>query len=176
MAALSPEDRQKKEDKLAKKKEHQAMREEDMYNQVLIANNRRWLPKEHEIAVRKMIRKDVKELMKVEKMTKDHLSSDSSNSEDEDWERKIQNKVTYGSDSERDIDEYVLSKNTPFMHELQALEYDEEGEDEMEEGESENMEFVPESDPEIISPGLKSISSRRKTSSLEKEDEGQSDD
>lgn len=78
----------------------------------------------------------------------------------------------YGSDSDRDIDEFVLNQDTPFMHEI---EYGEEGEDEMEEMEedqseegefeldeynSETMEF---GQKEMKSPGIQSRGSRMKS-------------
>lgn len=89
LAKLSPEERQRKEDKRAKKKEYQLMKEQDLYNQVLRANNQAWLPKEQEITVRKIIRKDVRDILKVERMDRDPATSDSSVTDDEDWERKI---------------------------------------------------------------------------------------
>lgn len=118
---MDPERRQKKVDRRMKKKEHRCMKEEEMYEEVLQYLNTDWVPKQREILIRKLIRRDVKEIIKKEKAEESYgdTSSDSEESE-QDWERKIENKVMYGSDSDRDIEEYVMGKETP----QGALEYD----------------------------------------------------
>lgn len=65
---LSPEERQKKLDKEQKRKEFKMMKEEEMYGQVLEYQERDWMPPDEEIYLRKLIRKDIYELIKMEKM------------------------------------------------------------------------------------------------------------
>ena len=83
-----------------------------------------------------MIRKDIKQIMKLEKEEGrgDKESGSSSSDDDDDWEashdRKIEDKVMYGSDSDMDIDRVINQR--PDYYEYYE-EYDEEGEEEGEE-------------------------------------------
>jgi hypothetical protein len=79
------------------------MKEEEMFKEVLEYYGKQTLPKVKEIKLRKMIRKDVKQVIKKERESLDYsdTSSDSCyESDDQDWEQNIENKVMYGSDSD----------------------------------------------------------------------------
>jgi len=115
---------------------------------VLRAQERDWLQPEEEIFLRKMIRKDIKELIKMEKMAeyrgKNQTSSeDSDDSVDLSRKRRIEEKVQFGSESDKDIDEYVMGKFKQQLAngELELVgDSDEEAEEEGEEERSE-LEF-----------------------------------
>ena len=83
-----------------------------MYRDVLAYRKIEGLPADQEIFLRKQIRKDMFDIMKLEKQTimpKDS-EDDTSSEEEGNWDKKIENKVMFGSESDRDIDEYVLTK------------------------------------------------------------------
>ena len=115
---------------------------------MLRAQERDWLQPEEEIFLRKMIRKDIKELIKMEKMAeyrgKNQTSSeDSDDSVDLSRKRRIEEKVQFGSESDKDIDEYVMGKFKQQLAngELELVgDSDEEAEEEGEEERSE-LEF-----------------------------------
>jgi len=166
-------------DKEWKKKEHKLMKEEEMFKQVLEYKGVPYVSKVEEIALRKIIRKDIKQVIKLERMASyTGESTESQDSNDDDWERKIEDKVQYGSDSDRDIDEYVLSKDTPYYDneddedEEETSEYGEEGEYEMEEGESE----MEENDSDVLEFDKGSGSKISAKQSLKKSIVGEADE
>lgn len=124
------------------------------------------MPKEYEIWIRKKIRQDVKEIIKMERMTK-YIgdSTDSEATDEENYERKLEEKVQYGSDSDKDIDELVISKDTPFIDEVSYYEetdgmsyYEEEGEYELDE-----MEFVEDKSQFSASRRSEALSASRRS-------------
>lgn len=131
------------------------MKEEEMFREVLQQQNRSWIPPDEEIYLRKLIRRDIRELIKMERMAeyKGETTDSDLQSDNENMDRKIEDKVQFGSDSDRDIDDYVLNK---FKSQLQNKEieyasesdygdeegeYDEEGEEESEEEEETKSEL-----------------------------------
>jgi hypothetical protein len=112
LAKLTPEERQKKIDKEQKRKEHKLMKEEEMFREVLASQGRNWMPPDEEIYLRKIIRKDIKELIKMERMAeyKGETTDSDLASDEESMNRRIEDKVMFGSDSDRDIDEMVMAK------------------------------------------------------------------
>lgn len=68
LAKLKPEEKQKKIEREQKRKEYKMMKEEEMYRQVLEYQNRDMMSPEEEIYLRKLIRKDIKEIIKMERM------------------------------------------------------------------------------------------------------------
>lgn len=89
------------------------MKEEETYRQVCEYQNNDQLPAEQEIYLRKLIRKDIKEVIKMERMAeyKGETTDSELASDEENMNRRIEDKVMFGSDSDRDIDEYVISKH-----------------------------------------------------------------
>lgn len=146
------------------------MKEEEMYRNVLAESKLEFLPKVQEIEVRKNIRKEIREILKFERMA-DRKPGDSSDSLDEssgeeNMDRRIEEKVQFGSDSDNDIDEYVATKDTPNYPDHwydDELEYDEEGEFEYEE-ETEGDQTVSDMEFENVSASryTESLSARRK--------------
>jgi hypothetical protein len=144
LAKLTPEERQKKVDKKLKRKEYKLMKEQEMFEECLEHQGRGWMQPEEEIYLRKLIRKDIREMIKMERMAeyKGETTDSEFDSGEENMDRRIEDKVMFGSDSDKDIDEYVLSKlkgqiergEVKFIdnenEEEYDEEYDEEGEDE----------------------------------------------
>ena len=114
-----------------------------MYFQVLEINGIYELSNEDEIAVRKQIRKDVKAMMKQDYNDNyDYNSSDEEYYQEEDnMERRIEDKVMFGSDSDQDIVDYVMNKKS--IEYYGQYVYDSE---EDEEGEEEQEEYGPQDD------------------------------
>ena len=120
------------------------MKEEEMFRQVLEYQKRNWMPPDEEIYMRKLIRKDIRDLIKMERMAEyKGETTDSDMESDENFDRRIEDKVMFGSDSEMDINEFVINK---FKEQLKKgeIEYateddydDEYGEDEQDEDELE---------------------------------------
>ena len=113
MAKMTPELKQKKIERKQKKRELQLMKEEEMYRNVLAQSGLEFLAKSQEIQVRKDIRREIKEIIKFERMA-DRKPGDSTDSQDEssneeNMDRRIEEKVQFGDDSDHDIDEYVLA-------------------------------------------------------------------
>lgn len=115
-----------------------------MFRQVLEYQKRNWMPPDEEIYMRKLIRKDIRDLIKMERMAEyKGETTDSDMESDENFDRRIEDKVMFGSDSEMDINEFVINK---FKEQLKKgeIEYateddydDEYGEDEQDEDELE---------------------------------------
>jgi len=95
LAKLSPADRQKKLDRVEKRRETRLMREEEMYRSVLEINSLQYMPPDEEIALRRHIRADVRLQMKLEYQNQyDYdTSEDDYYNEDDNMDRKIENKV-----------------------------------------------------------------------------------
>lgn len=140
MSKITPEKRIAKLEKEQKRKQYRLVMEEKMFRDVLAYRKIEGLPADQEIYLRKQIRKDMFDIMKLEKQTivpKDSEEDTSSNSEEEgNWDKKIENKVMFGSESDRDIDEYVLTKEQYFGDDY-GSEYTE-GEDDGYDSESES--------------------------------------
>ena len=127
------------------------MKEEEMFREVLASQNRDWMPPDEEIYLRKIIRKDIKELIKMERMAdyKGETTDSDLASDEESMNRRIEDKVMFGSDSDRDIDEMVMAKfrqqlankEIEYASETDSEEYDEEGEEEGEEEQTEKSEL-----------------------------------
>ena len=115
LAKLKDDEKLRKQDKDSKRKEDRLMREEEMFREILQYNEIQYLPKEDEIAIRKQIRVDVKQLIKAEQNEQyDVNTSDEEYYQEEDnMERRIEDKVMFGSDSDQDIIEYVVNKPDP---------------------------------------------------------------
>ena len=133
LAKLTPEERQKKLEKKHKRKQKTLSKEQEMFEAVLQYQNIGWLPKEQEIYLRKMIRKDILQIMKLEKEEafgkNNDTSSGDDDSDDDDFanhERRLEDKVQYGSDSDMDIDKMVNQRPDYEYY----VEYDEEEESE----------------------------------------------
>jgi len=100
------------------------------------------MPPDEEIYLRKMIRKDIRELIKMERMAeyKGETTDSDMDSDDANIDRRMEDKVMFGSDSEKDIDEFVINKfkqqiadgDIEYASEDDEGEYYEEGEEEME--------------------------------------------
>lgn len=95
LAKMSPEDRQAKLEKEQKKREKKLIKEQELFDQVLQYQQRDRMPPHEEYYLRKMIRKDVKEIQKMEDMGEDDYS-------DSEGEQRLEDKVMYGTDSESD--------------------------------------------------------------------------
>lgn len=97
------------------------MKEQEMFEAVMDENEDNNLSKEQEIFLRKLIRKDIRQVLKMEREAdresrhKEGDFSDGGNDSDS-WldegnmRRRIEEKVHFGSDSEKDIDEMVNRK------------------------------------------------------------------
>ena len=126
------------------------MKEEEMFREVIKLNNYTKISASEEIFLRKAIRKDMKEVLKIQRMTNlEGKTSDEEyeeDSDDQDMERKIEDKVQFGSDSDMDIDEFVNQRHEAYFAKLDELRekgllaeydaeeyYDEDGESEYEE-------------------------------------------
>jgi len=105
------------------------------------------MPPDEEIYLRKLIRKDIRDVIKMERMAeyKGETTDSDLESDEGNMDRKIEDKVMFGSDSEKDIDEFVINKfkqqiaKGEIEYASESDEDDEEGEEE-EEGESEYEE------------------------------------
>ena len=98
------------------------MKEQEVYDGALRYNNRDYFPKQTEMIVRKVIRKDLKKLRKAFNQSRpDYIPTTS----DEDFDARVRNKVMFGSDSDKDIDEFVLTSDTPYNEEEYGEENDE---------------------------------------------------
>lgn len=176
MAKLTPEERQKKVDKKQKRKEYKLMKEQEMFEECLEHQGRGWMQPEEEIYLRKLIRKDIREMIKMERMAeyKGETTDSEFDSGEENMDRRIEDKVMFGSDSDKDIDEYVLSKlkgqiergEVKFIdnenEEEYDEEYDEEGEDEQTEQQKTDGQESSESELQFEQMGEKvSLPSKR---------------
>ena len=95
LSKLKPEERQAKLEKEQKRREKMLIKEQELFEQVLTYQQRNNMPPHEEYYLRKMIRKDVKEIQKMEDMGEDDWS-------DEEGEQRLEDKVMYGTDSESD--------------------------------------------------------------------------
>jgi len=86
--------------------------------QVLRHQDRNSMPREEEHFLRKMIRKDVLEIIKLENQ-QDGNDSDSDYRDDD---RKLEDKVQYGTDSQSDMDEMLNNLQLPVIRDTN--EYD----------------------------------------------------
>lgn len=88
------------------------MKEEEMYRDCLEQQGISWLEPDKEIYLRKLIRKDIRQWIKMEKEAeyKGETTDSEFASDEENMDRRIEDKVMFGSDSERDIDEFVITK------------------------------------------------------------------
>lgn len=109
MKTMTEEQKDELLDKIQRKKEYQRMKELGLYTEFLESLDKNDLPAEEEIWVRKMIRKDVKVIIRKER------EADGIYSEDEYYdprgEYRMDDKIIYGSSSENDIDEEVWHRN-----------------------------------------------------------------
>jgi hypothetical protein len=138
LAKLKEDEKVRKQDKDSKRKENRLMREEEMFREILQYNEIQYLPKEDEIAIRKQIRLDVKQLIKAEQaeLYDVNTSDEEYYQEEDNMERRVEDKVMFGSDSDQDIIEYVVNKLDP--EDMMMEYYNEYGEEEgYEEGEYE---------------------------------------
>lgn len=117
LAKLKPDERQRKIDKEMQRKETRLMREDEMFRSVMELNNLSYLPPEDEIALRRHIRQDVRVQLKLE--YQNNVNYDTSDeeyyNEDDNMDRRIEEKVQFGSDSDQDIVEYVMRKHTSYL-------------------------------------------------------------
>ena len=88
------------------------MKEEEMYRDCLEQQAISWLEPDKEIYLRKLIRKDIRQWIKMEREAeyKGETTDSEFASDEENMDRRIEDKVMFGSDSERDIDEFVIKK------------------------------------------------------------------
>jgi len=88
------------------------MKEQEMYDECLVQQGVNWMQPDQEIYLRKLIRKDIRDMIKMEKMAeyKGDTSDSDMDSGEENMDRRIEDKVMFGSDSEQDIDDYVVQK------------------------------------------------------------------
>jgi hypothetical protein len=108
LGRMAEDKRQAHLDKQFKKKEAQRLREAGYFEDFLKAEGKEWLPPEEEVWVRKMIRKDVKEMIRIER---EHEGRDSDGEVwDPDGAHRMDDKVIFGSSSEEDIGQEVRSR------------------------------------------------------------------
>ena len=96
---MGPDERQAYLDKDQKRRERRIIKEQDLYEQVLAYQGRNYMPKDEEFFLRKMIRKDVKKILYLE-----DLEDGDEDAVDPDQERRIEERVQYGTDSESEFD------------------------------------------------------------------------
>jgi hypothetical protein len=102
---LSPEERNKKIEKSQKRKERLAMKETELFEDVMEYRNGEALTLEQEFHLRKMIRRDVKIIQKQEDK---ELGISEESDDQHEWEEKINHKVQYGTDTDSELEEAYL--------------------------------------------------------------------
>jgi hypothetical protein len=117
-------------DKIEKKKEAQRLREDGLYQDFLESEGIESIPPEEEIFVRKMIRKDAKDMIRIER-EQDGIYSDDETADPYGWHR-MDTKVIYGSSSEDDIDREVHARWTADSTSESGMHFEDEEDGEIE--------------------------------------------
>ena len=108
LSKLTPEERLRRIEYEQRKSETRWLREEEYYQDVLKAEGVTELPVEQEIFLRKMIRHDVKEMVRIERRENGEQSEGEWDPWDED--NRMEDKLIYGSSSEDEVIDEVMQR------------------------------------------------------------------